>query len=159
MRVGVVAAIQRDGKWLVIRRAPAVEAPGRWCFPGGGVEAGETHAAALQRELREELGVGGVVGERVWVWRRAGGHSAGRGGQSPAQAAADLVLYWYRVSLDDGALTPNPHEVSEYRWLRPAEIAALEGLLESNRQFVREVLLGGPRTTQGDQRAGSGVPR
>ena len=37
---GVVGVMQRDEKYLVIRRAAGVRAPGAWCFPGGTIEAG-----------------------------------------------------------------------------------------------------------------------
>jgi 8-oxo-dGTP pyrophosphatase MutT (NUDIX family) len=45
------------GEMLLLRRAPYLTRwPGRWGLAGGGVEAGETPARALRRELREELG-------------------------------------------------------------------------------------------------------
>jgi len=56
-RRGVVAVIQRANRYLVIRRAAKVIAPGRLCFPGGGVEPGESERQTLIREMEEELGV------------------------------------------------------------------------------------------------------
>ena len=51
--LAVSAAIIRDGKVLVVRRArkPAL---GVYTLPGGGVETGETLIEAVTREVREE---------------------------------------------------------------------------------------------------------
>lgn len=56
MSVVVGAAIVRDGCVLAARRTTPPEAAGRWEFPGGKVEAGESASAALVREIAEELG-------------------------------------------------------------------------------------------------------
>jgi 8-oxo-dGTP diphosphatase len=57
-RIVVVAAIIEDrGRVLVARRRADSQFAGLWEFPGGKVEAGETRVAALQREIREELGI------------------------------------------------------------------------------------------------------
>jgi mutator protein MutT len=66
MTVVVTAAvIERDGRYLVTRRQKGVHLEGLWEFPGGKCEPGETLAACLQRELREELGTGAAVGAEV----------------------------------------------------------------------------------------------
>ena len=53
-----VAIVARCNEmWLVTQRAPAKTAAGKWEFPGGGVQAGETSLAAAQRELWEETGL------------------------------------------------------------------------------------------------------
>jgi 8-oxo-dGTP diphosphatase len=61
--IEVVCGVIRDdaGRVLACRRPADKHLGGLWEFPGGKVEAGETPAVALVRELREELGVGVVV--------------------------------------------------------------------------------------------------
>ena len=54
--LAVSAAVFRDGRALIIRRARA-PLLGHFSLPGGGVEVGETMAAALARELIEEVSV------------------------------------------------------------------------------------------------------
>ncbi len=53
--VGVILDAQR--RVLLTRRAADVHQGGLWEFPGGKVEAGESVATALARELKEELGI------------------------------------------------------------------------------------------------------
>jgi 8-oxo-dGTP diphosphatase len=54
--VGVLAVVMRGDRVLVVRRAnPPM--PGRWGFPGGVLELGETVAQGAMRELLEETGV------------------------------------------------------------------------------------------------------
>jgi mutator protein MutT len=52
----------RDGKLLITRRPADAHLGGLWEFPGGKRESGETFAACLIRELREELGIEVEVG-------------------------------------------------------------------------------------------------
>ncbi|HVE14837.1 MAG TPA: 16S rRNA (cytosine(1402)-N(4))-methyltransferase RsmH [Elusimicrobiota bacterium] len=56
------AVLLRSGKVLLARRAPGRKHAGRWELPGGRVETGESHADALKRELREELGIEAEIG-------------------------------------------------------------------------------------------------
>jgi len=54
--VGVLAVVMRGDRALVVRRAnPPMS--GRWGFPGGVLELGETVAQGAMRELKEETGV------------------------------------------------------------------------------------------------------
>lgn len=55
----VVCGIIRDsrGWYLIAQRNKPPDLAGRWEFPGGKVEYNETTTEALQREIREELGV------------------------------------------------------------------------------------------------------
>lgn len=68
--VEVVAGIlERDGRFLIAKRAKEGRLPSLWEFPGGKVEAGESHPEALEREFMEELGVtirvGGPIASTV----------------------------------------------------------------------------------------------
>ena len=60
VHVAVGVILDARGNILVTRRAPEAHQGDLWEFPGGKVEAGESLAQALSRELREELGI--VIG-------------------------------------------------------------------------------------------------
>jgi 8-oxo-dGTP diphosphatase len=51
------ALFDGSGRVLIAQRPPGKALAGRWEFPGGKLDAGETPFAGLVRELREELGV------------------------------------------------------------------------------------------------------
>jgi putative (di)nucleoside polyphosphate hydrolase len=55
-RPNVAAILQNSaGRILICER---IDIPGAWQFPQGGVDPGETHAQALEREMHEELSLG-----------------------------------------------------------------------------------------------------
>lgn len=62
--IHVVAGVIRDarGQVLLARRTEGRDLAGLWEFPGGKVEPGEAPAAALARELQEELGIHAAIG-------------------------------------------------------------------------------------------------
>jgi 8-oxo-dGTP diphosphatase len=123
-RRGVVAVIVRGETLLVIRRAQGIAAPGKFCFPGGGIEQGESEEQALVRELREELSASVQPARRLW--------------QSVTPWGVELA--WWLAELDEQApLVANPAEVAAIHWLSIAEMQALEELLESNREFLRQI--------------------
>lgn len=62
----VAALIESDGRVLVCQRRRGDRFALLWEFPGGKVEPGEELAAALARELSEELGVDALVGPEVY---------------------------------------------------------------------------------------------
>jgi 8-oxo-dGTP diphosphatase len=121
-RRGAVAVIARDRRLLVIRRAACVAAPGKYCFPGGGIEGDETEEQALVRELREELAATARPVRRLW--------------RNVTPWGVDLA--WWLAELDEQAeLIPNPAEVASIHWFTLADLDSLDGLLESNRQFLQ----------------------
>ncbi|MFZ0523425.1 MAG: NUDIX domain-containing protein [Candidatus Acidiferrales bacterium] len=64
--VVVAGVIESEGKILVCQRRRGDTFELMWEFPGGKLQAGETAAEALARELREELGVEAEVGAELF---------------------------------------------------------------------------------------------
>lgn len=61
----VCAVIVEEGKVLVCQRPLEKAEGGKWEFPGGKVEDGESDEVALRREMTEELALGISVGEQL----------------------------------------------------------------------------------------------
>ena len=55
--IPAVCLVDADGRVLLSQRPEGKVMAGKWEFPGGKIEAGETPEAALIRELGEELGI------------------------------------------------------------------------------------------------------
>ena len=109
----VVAAVVEDGggRFLVARRPAGSHLAGLWEFPGGRVEPGEEPAAALVRELREELGVEAVAGDPItFAWHR--------------DAQRDVLLLFYGASIRAGS--PRGLEGQEVRWVSREELRELD---------------------------------
>jgi 8-oxo-dGTP diphosphatase len=108
-QIVVAGALISGATLLVAQRLRPPELAGLWELPGGKVSPGETEAGALVRELREELGVDVVVGERL--------------GADVAISAA-LILRAYLVTHTGGALHPHDHRA--LRWVDASELDALD---------------------------------
>ena len=72
-RIPCVGAVIKDeaGRLLLIKRGHE-PAAGLWSIPGGRIEAGESDAGALAREVREETGLVVVVGRLLGTVERPG---------------------------------------------------------------------------------------
>jgi 8-oxo-dGTP diphosphatase len=109
----VAAVIVTDGRVLACQRSAPPEVAGKWEFPGGKVEPGETDADALIRECAEELGVRVEVGRRV--------------GPDVPLAHGRAVLRVFAVRLLDGD-RPRALEHTAMRWLAADELGDVEWL-------------------------------
>ena len=116
--VVVGAAILRGGRVLAARRTSPAAAAGRWEFPGGKVEPGESPEAALVREIAEELGC--AVAVTGWLPGEV------PIGQRHVLRAALAVLV---------AGEPEPVEHDAVRWVGPEELGDLDWL-EPDRPFL-----------------------
>ena len=103
----VAALIVRDGRLLIARRPEGKHMAGRWEFPGGKLEKGESPEEAIEREIREEL---------------AAEIRAGRVYQAIAYSypEKDVLLLFYAASVVSGE--PRPVEEAEIRWITLEEL-------------------------------------
>jgi 8-oxo-dGTP diphosphatase len=114
--LAVSAAIIRDGKVLIVRRARP-PAAGLYTLPGGGVELGEALLDAVVREVREETA---LVVEPVAL---AGYREAiGRDGEGRVERHFVILPFAARWIAGEPRLS---EELSEAAWLDPAAIAGL----------------------------------
>ena len=121
----VVAAVIVDGdRVLACRRREGKADAGKWEFPGGKVEPGESRSGALAREIREELGVDVDVGEML---RSDVTDAAGRG----------IRLTCFSVRLAEARPTASTDH-DRLEWVRPAELRMLDWA-EPDLPMVRQI--------------------
>ncbi|MDG1874774.1 MAG: NUDIX hydrolase [Mariniblastus sp.] len=122
IRKAAVAIIMRGEKFLAIKRSQTVRAPGKICFPGGGVESGESIEQALIREMKEELNIS--IKPREFVWQSC--------------TERGFELNWWKADLEGRqTIIPNLDEVESYDWLTQAEMISNPNLLDSNLNFFQ----------------------
>lgn len=112
-----------DGQLLLVRRGHG-PAAGEWSVPGGRVEAGETLAEAVLRELREETGLEGVCGPLVgWVERIGPDHH--------------FVILDFAVTVLDPSTPRAGGDATEAAWVPLAEVPGMR-LVEGLAEFLYE---------------------
>ena len=111
----VAAAITREDGCLLMRQRPAGKHHGGlWEFPGGKVEAHETPAFALVREVEEELGL---------LLDPAALSPAAFAESTAGDAAAPIVILLYRAAGWRGE--PVAREGGDWGWFSTREVARL----------------------------------
>ncbi|MDP3730833.1 MAG: 8-oxo-dGTP diphosphatase MutT [Candidatus Omnitrophota bacterium] len=101
------AVIEKDGKILIAQRFKRRTLGGKWEFPGGKIEPGETAEACLKRELKEEFDIDSEIGKFIIASRFR-------------YCLVPIELLAYRVKHLSGDFKVNEHE--EIRWVSPSEL-------------------------------------
>ena len=111
-KIAVSAAVlEKDGRVLIARRKRGDRMEGKWEFPGGKIETGETAQACLRREMKEEFGIDVAVGPLVGRSRHAYPH-------------VEVDLWAYRVARRAGDFQLHDHE--EILWVRPSSLKSYD---------------------------------
>lgn len=119
-----VGAIAVDNDRLLLVRRGHGAAAGEWSVPGGRVEAGETLAEAVVRELLEETGVEGVCNDLVgWVER--------------ISEDSHYVILDFRVDVLEPSEPVAGDDAAEAAWVPLSDVADLL-LVEGLAEFLHE---------------------
>jgi 8-oxo-dGTP diphosphatase len=125
VRVAAAVILRGDGQVLLAQRPPGKAYAGYWEFPGGKLEPDESPRAALDRELREELG---LVVRRAAPWLV----------QRFVYPHAHVELNFFRVFAWDG--DPVGHDGQAFAWQRPGRFDVAP-LLPANTSVLRALVL------------------
>jgi 8-oxo-dGTP diphosphatase len=123
------ALIERDGGVLMARRPAHKHLGGKWEFPGGKIESGETAEAALHRELLEELGC------TVEILRPLNP-------RTHTYATVTVRLIPFVVRLADGSEPPQAREHDGLRWVPADELGRLD-VPEADLPIIADYLASG----------------
>ncbi len=109
-----VGAIIRRGDTILLAKRDHEPFKGTWCIPGGHIEFGEHPEDAVRREVKEETGLDLVNAKFFGVYSEYYEH-----------------MQWHAVALiyegtGEGALVPQPGEVSELRFFTFDQVSFLE---------------------------------
>ena len=125
MKMVAAAIMQQNGKILIARRAPDQPLAGKWEFPGGKVEPGESPEECLARELKEELDLEAAIGD--FFTETTYRYSTG---------TVRLLTYFVkaekeamRLRVHDAIAWVEPQYISNYDLL-PADLPIIEGLVD-----------------------------
>lgn len=129
MTAVVAGILERDGRVLACRRRADQDHGGKWEYPGGKVEAGESPVEALRRELQEELLIQCVIDSEIERYEFL------YDGHKP------ILLIFLRVESWTGE--PDFSQFAGAIWARPDELLELpflEGDVEFNRRLAAQLL-------------------
>jgi 8-oxo-dGTP diphosphatase len=123
----VAGIIEQDGRVLICQRQPGRIFAGKWEFPGGKMRPSEMPRQALERELREELGVSPKIGELAHMVRHR-----------YAEMSEPVQISFLRAALEE---RPRNLAFAQIVWARRTELP-LYDFLAADRQVISRLVRG-----------------
>ena len=108
----VAAIIYKDGAYFATQRGYG-EFEGKWEFPGGKIEPGESRESALKREIQEELGIDITINKFLCT-------------TDYDYPSFHLTMHSYLCNVKSGDIELREHKSA--RWLMPEELGSVEWL-------------------------------
>jgi 8-oxo-dGTP diphosphatase len=123
--VHVTAAIWiKDETVFIARRRPGLRHAGKWEFPGGKLQPGESHEACLAREMMEEFDIAVDVGPRF-------ADTVADGQRGPVH------IHLYPIRWRSGKLVLTDHD--RCTWVIPEQLLDFD-LLEADRVLAEKLI-------------------
>ena len=125
LRINVVAGIViNQNKILIGKRKDKDIGGGKWEFPGGKIEIGETNSEALERELYEELGISVKIGKELMNYEH--------------MFKTTIYNISFMEIIDyDGEIRNNAH--SEIKWVKSSNLLEYD-FISGDDRFIQSFL-------------------
>ena len=125
LRINVVAGIIiNQNKILIGKRKDKDIGGGKWEFPGGKIEVGETNNEALERELYEELGISVKIGKELMNYEH--------------MFKTTIYNISFMEIIDyDGEIRNNAH--SEIKWIKFSNLPEYD-FISGDDRFIQSLL-------------------
>ncbi len=115
---GVVAIIQKSGKYLFVRRSDYIkDLEGYWCPVSGRIEKNESQAEAIQREVLEEVGLNVVAVKK---------HC-----EIPSHDG-EFDLHFWTTKIISGTAQVSSDEITAVKWVTPVEMKKLKPIFKDD---------------------------
>jgi len=123
-RLIVVPIVRDEDRRILLCKMPPDRGvfPNKWGLPGGGVEPGERIHQALEREVREELGVS--IQETKPLFFKDGVHEKTFPDGSKRTIYMIFLLFECRINSSE-TISLNP-EFCEYAWVEPDRLSSYD---------------------------------
>jgi 8-oxo-dGTP diphosphatase len=107
--LGVSGIVESEGRWLVVKKTYS-GLKGKWSFPAGFVEAGETVDQAVLREIKEETGIDATITDIIGI----------RSGVIKDKISDNLILFYLKANSQE--ILIEEKEIETAAFLTPEQL-------------------------------------
>ncbi len=114
-----------EGRLLLLKRSmDSKNNPGKWDFPGGKIDPGETFDQALQREVLEETGLSVDIERHI--------------GSTQSESPTHKIIYLMLEGSTESGLVELSEEHDNFLWTSPSELSSAD-LCEQFRPIIERI--------------------
>jgi len=122
----VVAIIQKEDTFLFIKRSDYINtAAGYWCPVSGRIEKNETQIEALEREVKEEVGL------KVKALKKIS--------EIPSHDN-QFKLHFWTTEIISGEASITSNEATDFKWVTLAQMKRLQPVFEKDIQVIEKLI-------------------